>query len=195
MMTKTAAEIIWVLGLVAWYVIRFPYERKAKRTAVRKSLRDLRERTILLIGFAGLLFVPAIYVATDFPAAAERPFSPVVAAVGVLSLAAALWVFFRSHAELGRNWSISLEMRSNHRLVQTGVYRFVRHPMYSSFFLLGLSQFLLLPNWVGGGAGLAGAAILYGVRIQREEKMMLENFGDDYRLYMRQTKRLVPWIV
>ena len=56
-------------------------------------------------------------------------------------------------------------------------------------------QLLLLPNWVGGGAGLAGAAILYGVRIQREEKMMLENFGDEYRLYMRQTKRLVPWIV
>jgi protein-S-isoprenylcysteine O-methyltransferase Ste14 len=86
-------------------------------------------------------------------------------------------------------------MRSNHRLVQTGVYRFVRHPMYSSFFLLGLAQFLLLPNWVGGGAGLAGAAILYAFRIGREEKMMLENFGDEYRGYMRQTKRLVPWII
>jgi len=82
-MSKTAAEIIWVLGLVAWYVIRFPYERKAKRTAVRKSLRDLRERTILLIGFAGLLFVPAVYVATGFPAAAERPFSSLVAGLGV----------------------------------------------------------------------------------------------------------------
>lgn len=194
-MTKTAAEIIWVLGLVAWYVIRFPYERKTKRTAVRKSLRDLRERTILLIGFAGLLFVPAIYVATDFPAAAERPFSPAVAALGVLCLAAALWVFFRSHAELGRNWSISLEMRSNHRLVQTGVYRFVRHPMYSSFFLLGLAQFLLLPNWIGGGAGLVGSLILYVFRFRREETMMIENFGDEYRVYMRQTKRLVPWII
>lgn len=194
-MTKAAAEIVWVLGLVAWYVIRFPYERKAKRTAVRRSLRDLRERAILLIGFAGLLFVPAVYVATGFPAAAERPFSPLMAWLGVVCLAAALWVFLRSHAELGRNWSISLEMRSNHRLVQTGVYRFVRHPMYSSFFLLGLAQFLLLPNWVGGGAGLIGAFILYVFRFRREETMMIETFGDEYRVYMRQTKRLVPWII
>jgi protein-S-isoprenylcysteine O-methyltransferase Ste14 len=194
-MTKTTAEIIWVLGLIAWYVIRFPYEQKAKRTAVRKSLRDMRERTILLIGFVGLLFVPAVYVVTGFPSAADRPFSVLIAAFGTAVLALALWVFLRSHAELGRNWSISLEMRSNHRLVQTGVYRFVRHPMYSSFFLLGLAQFLLLPNWVGGGAGLAGAAILYAFRIGREEKMMLENFGDEYRGYMRQTKRLVPWII
>jgi protein-S-isoprenylcysteine O-methyltransferase Ste14 len=194
-MTKTAAEIVWVLGLVAWYVIRFPYERKAKRTAVRKSLRDLRERVILLIGFVGLLFVPIVYVATGFPAEAERPFSPVVAFLGIICLAGALWVFFRSHAELGRNWSISLEMRSNHRLVQTGVYRFVRHPMYSSFFLQGLAQFLLLPNWVAGGAGLVGAFILYIFRFRREESMMIENFGDEYRVYMRQTKRLVPWLI
>jgi protein-S-isoprenylcysteine O-methyltransferase Ste14 len=194
-MTKTAAEIVWVLGLVAWYVIRFPYERKAKRTAVRRSLRDLRERTILLIGFAGLLFVPAVYIATGFPTAAERPFSSVLAWLGVASLAAACWLFWRSHSELGRNWSISLEMRSNHRLVQTGVYRLVRHPMYSSFFLLGLAQFLLLPNWVGGGAGVIGAFILYVFRFRREETMMIESFGDEYRVYMRQTKRLVPWII
>jgi protein-S-isoprenylcysteine O-methyltransferase Ste14 len=194
-MTKTTAEIIWVLGLVAWYVIRFPYERKARRTAVRRSLRDVRERVILLAGFAGLLVLPAIYVVTDFPRAAERPFSVAVAALGVVALALALWLFLRSHAELGRNWSISLELRGNHRLVQTGVYRFVRHPMYSSFFLLALAQILLLPNWMGGGAGLVGAGILYAFRFRREEMMMLENFGDDYRVYMRQTKRLVPWVL
>ncbi len=194
-MTKFAAELIWLAGLIGWYVIRFPYERKAKKTAVRKSLRDLREQTILAVGFVGLLFVPLVYVVTGFPQAAERPFSTALAILGMVCLVAALWVFLRSHAELGRNWSISLELRGNHRLVQTGIYRFVRHPMYSSFFLLGLAQLLLLSNWVGGGSGLIGAAILYGLRIQREEKMMIENFGEDYRVYMRQTKRLVPWIV
>jgi len=194
-MTKFAAELIWLAGLAAWYVIRFPYERKAKKTAVRRSLRDAREQTILAIGFLGLLFVPLVYVITGFPQVAERPFSPVIAGLGIVCLIAALWVFYRSHAELGRNWSISLELRGNHRLVRTGIYRLVRHPMYSSFFLLGLSQLLLLPNWVAGAAGIVGAGVLYAFRIQREEKMMLENFGDEYRLYMRETKRLVPWLV
>ncbi len=194
-MTKTAAEFVWLAGLVAWYVIRFPYERKAKRTAVRRSLRDLREQLILLAGFAGLLFIPVVYVVTGFPQAAERPFSNAAAWAGIICLIGALWVFLRSHAELGRNWSISLELRGNHRLVRSGIYQFVRHPMYSSFFLLALAQLLLLSNWVAGGAGLVGAAILYAFRVQREEKMMLENFGDEYRLYMRQTKRLVPWLL
>ena len=194
-MTKLAAQLIWLAGLAAWYVIRFPYERKAKKTAVRRSLRDAREQSILAIGFIGLLFVPLVYVITGFPQAAERPFSPVIAGLGIVCLIAALWVFYRSHAELGRNWSISLELRGNHRLVRTGIYRLVRHPMYSSFFLLGLAQLLLLPNWVAGAAGLVGAGVLYAFRIQREEKMMLENFGDEYRLYMRDTKRLVPWLV
>ncbi len=194
-MTKTAAEFIWLAGLVAWYVIRFPYERKAKKTAVRRSLRDSRERLILLAGFAGLLFLPLVYVATGFPQVADRRFFSAAAWAGIICLIAALWVFLRSHAELGRNWSISLELRGNHRLVRTGIYQFVRHPMYLSFFLLALAQLLLLPNWVGGGAGLLGAAILYAFRVRREEKMMVDNFGDEYRLYMQQTKRLVPWVL
>ena len=166
-----------------------------KRTAVRKSLRDLRERAILLVGFAGLLFVPAVYVTTGFPSAAELPFSVPIAALGTVVLAIALWVFLRSHAELGRNWSISLEMRSNHRLVQTGVYRFVRHPMYSSFFLLGLAQFLLLPNWVGGGAGTCrgGNPVRLPYRTRRDD-----DAGELWRRVPQlhaDTKRLVPWII
>ena len=100
-MSKFAAELIWLAGLMGWYVIRFPYERKAKKTAVRKSLRDVREQTILAIGFIGLLFVPLVYVVTGFPEAAERPFSTPLAVLGIVCLIAALWVFFRSHAELG----------------------------------------------------------------------------------------------
>ena len=125
----------------------------------------------------------------------DRPFIPALAWLGLVPLVAALWLFRRSHVDLGRNWSISLEVREQHALVKTGVYRLVRHPMYSSFFLLGLAQMLLLPNWFAGLAGVVGAGILFLFRVGREEQMMLESFGDDYRAYMAQTKRIVPWIV
>jgi protein-S-isoprenylcysteine O-methyltransferase Ste14 len=143
----------------------------------------------------GLLVVPAIYALTGFPAAFDRPFIPALAWLGIVPLAAALWLFRRSHADLGRNWSISLEVRDQHALVQNGVYRLIRHPMYSSFFLLGLAQMLLIPNWFAGLAGVAGAGVLYALRVQREERMMLDVFGEDYRVYMTRTKRLVPWIL
>jgi len=195
MMTQTIAAVIWFAGLVGWYIIRYPFERKAKKIGVSKSLFDRRESGLLIIAVIGLFVIPAIYVLTGFPASLDRPFIAFFAWLGILPMSAALWLFHRSHADLGRNWSISLQVRKQHTLVSTGVYRLIRHPMYSSFFLLGLAQMLLLPNWLAGLSGIAGAAILYAFRVRREEQMMLENFGDEYRAYMGETKRIVPWVV
>ncbi len=194
-MTKTVAAFVWFAGLVGWYIIRHPFERKAKKIRVRKSLLDWREGSLLGIGLLGLFVVPGVYVLTRFPASLDRPFVPVIAWLGLVPLVGALWLFRRSHADLGRNWSITLQVREQHVLVKTGVYRLIRHPMYSSFFLLGLAQALLLPNWLAGLSGVAGAGVLFGFRVLREERMMLESFGEEYRAYMNQTKRIVPWIV
>jgi protein-S-isoprenylcysteine O-methyltransferase Ste14 len=194
MMTQTLAAIVWFAGLVGWYLIRHPFARRAKRIGVSKSLFDRRESALLAIAVLGMVLIPATYVLTGFPASCDRPFIPAVAWLGVLATATALWLFRRSHADLGRNWSISLEMREQHALVTTGVYRLVRHPMYSSFFLLGLAQLLLLPNWFAGLAGVAGAGVLFIFRVRREERMMLESFGDDYRTYMAHSKRIIPWV-
>ena len=103
-------------------------------------------------------------------------------------------MFRRSHKELGRNWSITLEIREQHRLVSGGPYALVRHPMYTSFMLMGLGQAFLLSNWVAGLAGLVGFAVLFFLRVDREERMMIENFGPDYRAYMARTKRLIPYL-
>jgi len=79
--------------------------------------------------------------------------------------------------------------------VQSGVYRLIRHPMYSSFFLLALAQFLLFPNWLAGASGFLGVGVLYAFRIRQEERMMRESFGSDYLSYVARTKRLIPWVV
>ena len=52
----------------------------------------------------------------------------------------------------------------------------------------------LLPNWFAGSAGILGFGILYLGRIGQEERLMLDTFGDDYRIYMNRTARIVPWI-
>lgn len=194
-MTKSVAAFVWFAGLVGWSIIRYPFERRAKKVGVRKSLFDRRESSLLALALVGLFLIPAIYVLTGFPAALDRPFIAWLAWLGIVPEIGALWLFRRSHADLGRNWSISLELREQHALVKNGVYRRIRHPMYTSFFLLGISQFLLIPNWLVGLAGIAGAGVLFAFRVAREERMMLESFGDEYRAYMAHTKRIVPWII
>jgi len=192
-MTQTVAAIIWFAGLVGWYVIRHPFARRARKIKVKASFYDRQESFLLALASLGLFVIPAVYVLTGFPASLNRPFVPGVAWFGPMAQCAALWLFRRSHVDLGRNWSISLEVRDRHALVKDGVYRLIRHPMYSSFFLLGLAQIFLLPNWFAGGAGVVGAGILYAFRVKREEQMMLELFGEEYRAYMSDTKRLIPW--
>jgi protein-S-isoprenylcysteine O-methyltransferase Ste14 len=130
---------------------------------------------------------------TGFPSPLDHQLIPAVAVLGVVILCGALLLFFRSHADLGRNWSISLQIRNEHRLVTTGIYRFIRHPMYSSFFLLAIAQFMLLPNWFAGTTGLMGTGLLYAFRVRQEERMMVERFGAQYRDYMAHTGRLIPW--
>jgi protein-S-isoprenylcysteine O-methyltransferase Ste14 len=195
MITSTVCEIVWFAGLVAWYIIRYPFERRAKKVGVTKSLFGWRESGLLSLAFFGLWIVPAIYALTGFPAALDRPFIPAIAILGVVTLCGALLLFYRSHADLGKNWSISLQIRNEHRLVTTGIYRFIRHPMYSSFFLLAVAQLMLLPNWFAGVTGLIGVAMLYAFRIRQEERMMMERFGAEYREYVAHTARLIPWLV
>jgi len=194
MITSTVCQIVWFAGLVGWYVIRYPFERRAKKVGVNKSFFGRRESGLLALAFLGLWLVPLLYALTGFPAPLDRPFIPAIAVLGILVLCGALLLFYRSHADLGKNWSISLQIRDEHRLVTSGIYRYIRHPMYTSFFLLAVAQVLLLPNWFAGLAGLVGVGILYTFRVRQEERMMLERFGADYRAYMAQTARLIPWI-
>ena len=193
-MVALVGQIVWVLGIVAWYVIRYPFERRARRVRVVSNNRSRSETVGLVSALVGLAIVPGFYVATGIPKTADYPAKAWAVALGTIIFSSALWVFRRSHKELGRNWSITLEIREQHKLVCTGPYALVRHPMYTSFLLMGLGQAFLLSNWVVGLAGLIGFAVLFFLRVDKEESMMLENFGSQYRSYMEKTKRIIPYL-
>jgi protein-S-isoprenylcysteine O-methyltransferase Ste14 len=193
-MSLAAAKIIWALGCVAWYLIRYPHERRARKTPVAQRRDRGLNLLLMTISFAGLFLVPFIYALTDQPAFASYPFRPLQAWIGTLVLAGALVLFYRTHRDLGRAWSVTLEVRAQHRMVAHGIYTRLRHPMYAAFWLWALSQALLLPNWIAGPAGLVGFGTLFFARVGREERMMLDTFGEEYRAYMTRTKRIVPGI-
>jgi protein-S-isoprenylcysteine O-methyltransferase Ste14 len=193
-MTPTLAKAVVVFIMVGWYVIRFRYARRSRRTPVARSARGPRETILLLISLTGLGIIPFIYVATGFPGFADYPFQPALAWLGLVCAVAALVMFRLTHKALGRNWSISLEVREDHRLITDGVYQYVRHPMYTAFWLWAVAQALLLPNWFAGLAGIVGFGTLFLGRVGQEEQMMVDSFGDAYRAYMKRTRRIIPGI-
>jgi protein-S-isoprenylcysteine O-methyltransferase Ste14 len=193
-MTPFITKLIWWAGVVGWYVIRIPHERRSRRTPIALANESIRDRVLLAISFTGLFVVPAIHVTTGAPRFADYAFRPVLAWLGTAVFALSLVLFYRTHRDLGRFWSVTLEIRRTHELVTTGVYRHVRHPMYSAFFLWAAAQALLLPNWIAGFAGLLGFGTLFAFRIGSEERMMEERFGDAYRAYAARTRRIIPRI-
>ena len=79
------------------------------------------------------------------------------------------------------------------QLVRSGLYKFIRHPMYSSLLFLAWGVFLKKPAWPGGGLALA-ASVLLVLTAKAEEAENIRYFGEVYRGYMRQTKRFIPFM-
>jgi protein-S-isoprenylcysteine O-methyltransferase Ste14 len=193
-MTLFIAKLVWVAGIIGWYVIRYPHQRRSRKTPVASRRERVREGILLTVSFAGLFILPVIYVTTGEPQVADYTFHPLLAWLGTAVFAVALIGFYRTHRDLGRFWSVTLTIRQTHQLVTTGVYRHVRHPMYAAFFLWAVAQALLLPNWIAGPAGLVGFGTLFGLRVWREERMMEAAFGDAYRAYAARTWRVIPGV-
>jgi protein-S-isoprenylcysteine O-methyltransferase Ste14 len=191
-MMVLAAKIIWCVGVASWFIIRYPHARRSRRTdKVRVVGRGL-ERLLLAISTCGLGIVPALFVFTDVLKFADYTVQFWQPWMGALTFALSLWMFRQTHSQLGRNWSVTLEVRANHSLVTEGIYAYVRHPMYTAFWLWALAEAVLLPNWMAGFSGITGFGTLYLFRVGREEKMLLETFGDEYRRYMSRTRRIIP---
>jgi protein-S-isoprenylcysteine O-methyltransferase Ste14 len=189
-------KTLYFIALLAQTGIRIPHERRRRRTRMAVEHVGALERALVSLLFVGIVLVPAIYASTSWLDRANNRLPPEaqrsLGGVGAALMALAVWLFWRSHADLGRNWSPSLELREGHKLVTEGVYRRVRHPMYASEWLWGIAQALLLQNWVAGWAGLVVFTPLYVLRVPREERMMLDRFGEDYRAYIDRTGRVVP---
>lgn len=187
-------KLIFTIGIVLILVIRFPYQQENKKNTIVDDRKTSQEKLILVLIFIGMLLLPFIYVFTPWLNVANYSLPLWAHGLGVVIFAIALWLFWRAHDDLGRNWSPTLQIREGHTLVTNGIYHHIRHPMYTSVLLWCIAQALLLPNWIAGAAGIISFSIAYLTRIGKEEQMLLDQFGDEYQAYKQRTKQLVPYL-
>src|SRR5947209_4968411 len=143
------AKAVVLLASIVMVVIRAPHGQRSRTIPVVRSRKGPRE--IALLTMAWIAFcLPLIWIATPLFAFADYPLHPIPLLSGASCLVLGLRLFHRSHADLGTNWSITLEVRAKHQLVTSGLYRWVRHPMYVALFIYSAGQALVLPNWLAG---------------------------------------------
>ena len=189
----TPGIVLFLASTLVLVWIRAQYTADPLPVASRH--REAREKLILQLVTAGMSYLPAIAIATPLLDFARYATPSWVLGLGAVLSVTGLWLFWRSHADLGRNWSVTLELRETHTLVTSGVYTRVRHPMYSAIFLIAAAQAAFLGNWIAGPAGFVAFTLLYLDRVGAEERMMAERFGTDWTGYAARTGRLLPMMV
>lgn len=187
-------EIVYWLALMVEMVIRAPLNKKRKQEKMSEQRVSQQEKLILFLLLIGMMVLPLIYSASTWLDFANYTMPAWGGWLGTPLMLGALFVFWRAHADLGLNWSPSLEIREKHELITKGIYAVIRHPMYASQWLWVIAQPLLLQNWIAGLANLLIFIPFYLLRVQAEEKMMIEKFGEEYRSYMGRTGAVLPKI-
>jgi protein-S-isoprenylcysteine O-methyltransferase Ste14 len=191
MESESLFRIIFGILLVVGLGTRTYFQKQTKGIERVERRHEQRDRFFynLVLGTYMLMF---LYLLTPWLNFAHMPLPAWVRWVGALISCANIGLFVWTHQALGANWSGILEISKGHSLVTGGPYRSVRHPMYSTFFVGGIGILLLSANWFIGATHFGAVTWMYLARVESEEAMMIEHFGDVYRDYMTKSGRLLP---
>ena len=193
-------RVIVVILYLPLAIIRVYYGRKTQQRASWKNLKETAERigklSYVLLCIVIPLFIAFFFlyvICPEWMSWFSLPFPVWLRWIGVglgtISLPLLLWV----HKTLGEHWSKSLEIREQHNLITDGPYRWVRHPMYSVLFAFMIAISFVSANCLIALSTVILIVLIFNVII-KEERMMIERFGDQYHAYMKRTGRLLPRI-
>lgn len=183
----TVAIGLWVAFFAYWGISAFSASQAAER-------EDGSSRALHLLFVGGSFFlVTGNWLNIPWLGVRWLPDLLLVIWVGIaieaLGLAFAVWA--RYH--LGQYWSGTITIKQDHRLIQTGPYRWMRHPIYTGF-VLGIAGTALSLGEVRGLLAIALILLAYLRKIHMEERFLRAEFGDDYALYRQHVKALIPFI-
>lgn len=174
---------------VRWHA-RHLISWSASWPAMKKHPTDTAVLIALSIGWLAAVVIYAAFPRLVEPFRAAIPDSLRWGAIPVAL--AGLGLLYWADRCLGANLSVSLAIRDQHTLITHGPYRWVRHPIYTATLIYSAALSLITANYVLTAMIFLPMAVLIGTRLPREERMMLDHFGDQYRAYMRRTGRLIP---
>ncbi len=178
-----------VLSLAAWSVFALYWSAAAKNASRAISSESTKSRRLHEVLVNAALILVALPICA--PGARFLPSSIWIAWFGlaVQSASCVFAVWARQH--LAAHWSGEITIKIDHQLIQSGPYRFIRHPIYTGF----LSMFIGAAFVSGQASALVGliiAAFAYWRKIRLEEANLRHAFGVAYDLYRRRTGSLIP---
>jgi protein-S-isoprenylcysteine O-methyltransferase Ste14 len=192
-----APVMLYLAGLVFSEALRLPRRvgriQSADEWNKPSRVHRLSEIPVMSAVLIGIWVLPAIYAFTDWLSPFDYSLPAWAVWLGAGVFLVSLAVRWRVQRALGEQWSPTIQTAQRHVLRTDGPYTRIRHPLYASLVLWAAAQPLLLTNGLAGWGGAVAVALIWLIRVPREEQLMLDTFGEEYRQYMARTGRLIPW--
>lgn len=185
-------KAILFLFIISCGLVRFPFMKKYKQNINARSLHTTFEKIKVFLAWLGMCFVPFIYIFTGLLNRYDFSVPFIIRILFSAGLALDVYFFYIIHKELGANWSPILEIKTKQNLIKTGVYKYIRHPMYTQSWLWVIFQGIVSANWFVLTFGVLTWGFMYFTRVFSEENMMVEEFNEEYVEYLQHTGRLLP---
>ena len=186
MQFRSIIGIGWVVFMAYWWISAIGVKRNIRRRSWRW---EAAVRILLIAAIIALARQPG----TRAFFRASAPINPVEGTAGLILCIAgfALAVWARRH--LGRNWGMPMSLKEGHELVTTGPYRYVRHPIYTGLLLAILGSALATTAaWL---AILVWVGVYCAYSARTEERLMLQQFPEQYGQYKKRTKAVIPFVL
>ncbi len=190
-MFNTTFKIVYFVLFMVISTVRKYFTSRQRKKGMVKERRTGLEIFFLVINGIGMI-IPLIYVFTSKLDFANYYMPDWVGWFGAVIILDATWLLYLSHRDLGRHWTVTVGLREGHQLITTGIYRYMRHPMYAAHLVWAIGQILLLHNWIAGYSFIITMLPFYFYRSKREEEMLIDEFGEEYVIYKRKTGALFP---
>ena len=180
----------WVAAVLVWIVFSLYWDSQSRKTAETRSAEPRWSRAIhvFLANVALLLEIVPLRGMARFV-----PRSTLLMTAGLLVEAIGLALAIRARQHLGRYWSGEISIKVDHRLIRSGPYKRLRHPIYTGLLTMYAGTALVMGTWLALG-GLAMAIAAYARKIRLEERNLRVLFGAEYDAYTRESRVLVPWL-
>ena len=194
MSPETPFRIALVVVMALTMTVIVYHRIQAASSGEKISRREEGYLLAVVLRLAGLCLWISTFAYLLFPASVQWAAMPLPAWLrwcGVVSGALCALLMYWTLSSLGKNLTDTVVTRANATLVTHGPYRWVRHPFYVTAALLMASATLLSANWLIGAGSVVVLALL-AMRTPKEEQMLIERFGQQYRDYMARTGRFVP---
>ena len=190
-MFNSTFKIVYFVLFMTISIVRKFYTSKQRKKAMLIEKKSGGDIFFLVLNAIGMI-IPLIYVFTSSLDFANYYMPDWVGWLGLVLFMDATWLLYLSHRDLGRHWTITVGLREDHKLVTKGIYKQIRHPMYAAHLVWAIAQIMMLHNWIAGYSFIITMLPFYLYRSRREEEMLIEEFGDEYRDYKQKTGALFP---